>query len=154
MLWATPIVFAIGVPVNFFGHWLSSSASGKHDILPLLYGSVMWAAGFALLFTGSSLLFRGKRDAYRYTLTIDNDEMCMKLNSSASYSFLHTKRQVRRDQIRTIYERKGYLVVSKYSRLATFFRGAVLIPKQLPEYESLKNVALSWKTESREPGSL
>lgn len=150
MLWAVLLAFAIALPIHFFIDLLRPSTAGKQYIFSLLSDSAVWAAGWAILFTGSSFLFRNRRERERYVLIVDDDdEMRMTLDrSTLNFFFLHLKFQVRRDQIRAIYENKRGLVVSKYSRFGTFFLGAVWIPKKLPEYEFIKNLVLNWQSES------
>lgn len=146
-LWAVLLTFVAALSIRLFGdllwHW-------NQLTMPLFSDAVIWAAGFAVLFTGSSFLFRNRRERERYVLIIDDDEMCVKFDRSTfNFIFLHLKWKVRRDQIRAISENKRGLVISKYNRFGTFFLGAVWIPKKLPEYEFVKNLAISWKTESK-----
>jgi hypothetical protein len=37
------------------------------------------------------------------------------------------------------------LRISKHGRIGTWFWGCIWIPKALPEYEDVRNLALSWK---------
>ena len=61
------------------------------------------------------------------------------------------QRSVRRDEARTITESSGSafvapaLRVSKHGRLGTWFWGCIWIPKAVPEYEYVRELALGWK---------
>ena len=65
-------------------------------------------------------------------------------------------RKVHRGQIKTIREwktnflRDGGLMLSDRGRFGTLMWGGVWIPRTLPEYEYLKNVAEMWKTQELE----
>lgn len=60
-------------------------------------------------------------------------------------------RSVQKNSVRTVLETKGNALhapgvrISKYGRLGTFLWGCVWIPKSLPEYESIRDLALRWK---------
>jgi hypothetical protein len=60
---------------------------------------------------------------------------------------------VERDELRTVYETKGNilavptLLLSNRGRFGAFmWGGCISIPKALPEYESIRDLALSWKS--------
>jgi hypothetical protein len=61
------------------------------------------------------------------------------------------KRSVRKSEVKTVAESDGNILaapslrISKYGRLGTWFLGGIWIPRALPEYEYLRNLALSWK---------
>jgi hypothetical protein len=61
------------------------------------------------------------------------------------------ERSVRRNEVKTVVESSGSfwtapsLRISKYGRLGTWFWGGIWIPRALPEYDSVKNLALSWQ---------
>jgi len=63
------------------------------------------------------------------------------------------KRSVRKDEVRTVSEsfrnplNPPGLQISKYGSLGTFLWGCVWVPKALPDYEYVKNLALTWKAE-------
>jgi hypothetical protein len=81
-------------------------------------------------------------------ITVDGDSIVGK--SSGGF------RKVHRGQIKTIVEwktnflRDGGLMLSDRGRFGTFMWGGVWIPRTLPEYEYLKNVAEMWKTQEPE----
>jgi hypothetical protein len=60
-------------------------------------------------------------------------------------------RSVRKNEVKTVAESEGNVLtapslrISKYGRFGTWFWGCIWIPKALPEYESLKKLALSWQ---------
>ena|SRR5216683_2392264 len=61
------------------------------------------------------------------------------------------KRSVQKSEVKTVAESDGNVLaapslrISKYGRLGTWFWGGIWIPKALPEYEYLRNLALTWK---------
>ena len=61
------------------------------------------------------------------------------------------ERSVRKDELKGVAELKGNafrpagLRISKYGALGTWLWGCILIPKALPEYESVRDLALRWK---------
>jgi hypothetical protein len=64
---------------------------------------------------------------------------------------------IERNDLRTVYETKGNILTVPTLRLSNHGRfgalmmgGVVVIPKALPEYESIRGMALSWKS-SRKP---
>jgi hypothetical protein len=64
------------------------------------------------------------------------------------------KRTVRKNDVKTVTESDGSLLsapsirISKYGRFGTWFWGGIWIPKTLPEYESIRVLALNWKGHS------
>lgn len=58
---------------------------------------------------------------------------------------------LRKDEIKSVTEIEGNafrvagLEISKYGRFGRRLWGGMLIPKALPEYESVRSLALSWK---------
>ena len=58
---------------------------------------------------------------------------------------------LRKDEIKSVTEIEGNafrvagLEISKYGRFGTHLWGGILIPKALPEYESVRSLALSWR---------
>lgn len=58
---------------------------------------------------------------------------------------------LRKDEIKSVTEIEGNafrvagLEISKYGRFGTRLWGGILIPKALPEYESVRSLALSWR---------
>ncbi len=61
------------------------------------------------------------------------------------------ERSVQKDRVKTVVETEGNALVvpslriSKYGKFGTFLWGCVSIPKTLPDYESIRDLALSWK---------
>jgi len=61
------------------------------------------------------------------------------------------EKSLRKDEIKLVTETEGNafrvagLEISKYGRLGTRLWGCILIPKALPEYESVRSLALSWR---------
>lgn len=94
--------------------------------------------GFALMFEPCFL-----RWMFPYTLIVFDDRI------TARHPFY--EKSVRKDEVKRVTEINGgtlhaaALKISKYGRLGTWFWGFILIPKALPEYESVKSLALSWQ---------
>lgn len=113
--------------------------TGPHSVVVSFVSSIitglLWAVAFYFLFTKASLY---------YELIVSDDSI------SAIYQF--AEKSVRKGEIKTFKEFAGTawsaagLRISAFGRLGTFFRGYVWIPKGLPEYESLKSLAQSWKS--------
>ena len=86
------------------------------------------------------LRYRSKGD---YNVTLDGDMIVTKS--------LGGFRKVHRGEIQTVIERHenflrdGGLLLSEHGRFGTFMWGGIWIPRALPEYEYLKNVAEMWK---------
>lgn len=62
------------------------------------------------------------------------------------------QRSVRKDEARTVAESNGGILsapalrISKHGPLGTWFWGCIWIPKAVPEYEYVRDLALSWKS--------
>lgn len=93
---------------------------------------------FALLF--ETVLFKL---IFPYTLAVSDD--CI-TTIHPSY-----ERSVRKDELKSVAElnanafRAAGFRISKYGVLGTWLWGCILIPKALPEYESVRDLALRWK---------
>jgi hypothetical protein len=65
------------------------------------------------------------------------------------------KRSVRKNEVKTVAESDGNVLtapslrISKYGPFGTWFWGGIWIPRALPEYEYVRNLALSWKGRSQ-----
>lgn len=134
---AVPIVAAQIIVIQW------NARSGEHFklesfVLPVVSGLVA-----ALL---AELWEVGRN--YPYTLVVSDD--CIK----AVYP--SREKSIRKNEIRSVTETDGNafrvagLEISKYGRFGTRLWGCILIPKALPEYESVRSVALSWTY----PGSI
>ncbi len=61
------------------------------------------------------------------------------------------EKSLRKNEIKSVTEIEGNafrvagLEISKYGRFGTRLWGCILIPRALPEYESVRSVALSWR---------
>jgi hypothetical protein len=61
------------------------------------------------------------------------------------------QRSVRKSELKTVTESKGNVLrppslrISKYGWFGTFLWGEIWIPKALPEYAAIRDLALSWK---------
>jgi len=70
---------------------------------------------------------------------------------TAAHPFPWSERSIRRDELKSVWETHGNvfiapaLRISKYGRFGTWFWGGIWIPKALPEYEVIRDLALSWK---------
>jgi hypothetical protein len=97
---------------------------------------------FALMFEPISLKWN-----FPYTLIVFDD--CI----TAQHPF--SEKSVRKDEVKRVTEVNGSafhgaaLQISKYGRLGTWLWGSIWIPKALPEYESVRDLALSWKGSSK-----
>jgi hypothetical protein len=88
------------------------------------------------------------RQYFPYTLVVSDDSITVVYPTS--------EKTVRKAEVKTVSEtrgntlRGGALRISKYGRLGTWFWGCIWIPKALPEYESIKALALSWRGPTRD----
>ena len=119
------------ITLNVLGpSWFSS---GHPDIPGAIISSVFFA------FVSVALIKRN----LNYKVVVSED--CI--------SALHPwfKRSVRKNEVKTVAESEGSiwtapsLRISKYGPFGTWFWGYIWIPKALPEYDSVKNLALSWQ---------
>jgi hypothetical protein len=137
------MLIAIGPYVSMDLAWRWLNLSHPRESMPsTILRSVFQGTIVGLAFIWIEQAQREKQ----YELVVDEHQM------STRYSFFSHPR-VRRDQVRTIIEKRSGLFLSERSRIGMGFLGGLWIPKTLPEYESLKSLALSWKTKSRTPGS-
>jgi len=98
-------------------------------------GGVIFALLFELVFT---------RRNFPWTLVVTDD--CI--------TAIHPgyERSVRIHEVNRVAEINGNafhgaaLRISKYGALGTWLWGCILIPKALPEYESIRHLALRWKS--------
>jgi hypothetical protein len=80
---------------------------------------------------------------FPYTLAVSDD--CIRV------VYPSREKSFRKDEIKLVTETEGNafrvagLEISKYGRLGTRFWGGILIPKTIPEYESVRRLALSWR---------
>ncbi len=73
----------------------------------------------------------------RYKVLVDDDAICTLNRGSAS--------SVLRGQIRTIWEKKDGLYLSGRKGFPAHWGGYVWIPRELPEFDALKDLAATWK---------
>jgi hypothetical protein len=92
---------------------------------------------FALLFV---LLYVKRNLAYEVIVSDD----CV----TAAHPWV--ERSVRKNEVKSVWETRGNvfiapaLRISKYGRFETWFWGGIWIPKALPGYEVIRDLALSW----------
>ena len=111
---------------------------GSRSIVSSVIHGVVTAAFLALFF-----FFAWLRPNMNYDLIVSDESI------SAVHPWFD--RCVRKGEVRTVIEAAGNaltppaLRVSKFGRIGTFLWGCVWIPKALPEYETVKALAESWK---------
>jgi hypothetical protein len=114
--------------------------------LGFLWGFIVAAISglvFAVMFEPISLKLN-----FPYTLVVLDD--CIRV-LHPSY-----EKSVRKDEVKRVTEINGSafhgaaLQISKYGKFGTWLCGCILIPKALPEYESVKELAMSWKACTRD----
>jgi hypothetical protein len=107
----------------------------------LLLADLIQAVITGVLFAVAMMAFYYRNLSYK--IVVAND----------SITAIHPlfRRSVGKNFVKTVAETKGNVLVapsvriSKYGRFGTFFWGCVCIPKALPESESIRDLALSWK---------
>ena len=130
---AVPIIAAEYLLFQWKAH------SGEHFKLEGFVEAAVWGIVGPLL---AELWQVGSN--YPYTLVVSDD--CI----TAVYP--NREKSLRKNEIRSVTEIEGNffrvagLEISKYGRFGTrLWGGCILIPKALPEYESVRSVALSWR---------
>lgn len=108
-------------------------------------GNHWWLAGEAVL---AGLMFAFVMTAFsernlRYKVIVSDDSI-----TAVHLWFRHS---VQRKCVRSVVETRGNaltapaLRISKHGRFGMFLWGSVWIPRSLPEYESIRSLALNWK---------
>jgi len=130
------IVVCIAAAEVFNIQW--NAHSGKHLKLSSFVLAVISGVVVALL----TELWEVARN-FPYTLVASDD--CIRV------VYPGREKSLRKDEIKSITETEGNafriagLEISKYGRFGTRLWGCILIPKALPEYESVRSLALSWR---------
>ena len=112
--------------------------SGASSVIGNLIQSMVTGVLFALVF-----FFAFLKPNMNYDLIVSDESI------SAVHPWFD--RGVRKGEVRTVVETAGNaltpaaLRLSKFRRIGTFLWGCVWIPRALPEYESIKALAESWK---------
>ena len=94
-----------------------------------------------ILFAVGMVAFSNRNLSYKIVVTDD------------SIKAIHPwfERSVQKDRVKTVAETRGNALlapsirISKYGPIGTWLWGCVSIPKSLPESESIRDLALSWK---------
>src|SRR5579863_2775160 len=114
--------------------WPSSAPPQRlADSIRAIIGGIVFGPSFVLIM--------------RRTLTY---EVSVSADSVTQQGF-GIRRSVRREEARTITESSGSafsvpaLRISRHGRLGTWFWGCIWIPKAIPEYEYIRELALGWK---------
>ena len=124
--------FAV-VDMLFRAPW-SSSTHLLWDFSRAAISGVIFALVFVLL---------GLKRSLTYDVLVSDD--CI----TAAHPWF--ERSVRKDEVKSVWETHGNafiapaLRISKYGRFGTWFWGGIWIPKALPGYEVIRDLALSWK---------
>lgn len=119
--------------------WPSSMSSG-HPLEGII-GAVI--SGIIFAFVSVALIKRN----LNYRVVVSDDYI------TAVHS--RYERSVRKNEVKTVAESDGNVLtapslrISKYGRFGTWFWGGIWIPRALPEYEYVRNLALSWKGRSQ-----
>lgn len=129
---AIPVIAAEILAIQWNAHF------GEHFNLKSFVLTVVIGVGAAVL---AELWEVGRN--YPYTLVVSDDFV------KAVYPT--REKSIRKNEIRSVTETEGNafrvagLEISKYGRFGTRLWGCILIPKALPEYESVRIVALNWR---------
>ena len=127
------IYVAVGVILTKFWPTLGSESIPRRII-----SGAVWAAAF----TWAASKFGNKLDL-PYELVVRDDEI------TAQYAIAF--KTIHRGKVRTILERGRWLshrpgiVASERGKLGAWMWGGVFIPQDLPEYERLRDMILSWR---------
>jgi hypothetical protein len=121
----------------------STSGTLLRDWKLWLFWPGIFAPGLFLLL--DKMLFKSNLG---YDVIVSDDRII------ARYSWIEAS--VERKDLRTVYETKGNILavptlrLSNHGRFGAAMGGVVVIPRALPEYASIRDLALSWKS-SRKP---
>lgn len=132
---------------------------------------LLWAGGFAALQVVSDLLFPSLSSGERWLdfaeavvsglifaalmLVLAKRSFDYKIVvSDDSITAVHPWFQysVQRNRVRTIIETRGSILsepalrISKYGRIGMWFLGGIWIPRTVPQYDSIRSLALQWRT--------
>lgn len=127
------IYVAVGVMLTKFWPSLSSESIPRR-----IFSGAVWAGAFT--WTISKF---GYGLGSHYDLVVGEDEI------TAQYAVAF--KTVHKGRVRTILERGRWLsnrpgiVASERGKLGAWFWGGVFIPQDLPEYEHLREMILSWR---------
>jgi hypothetical protein len=118
--------------------WPSTHSSHllRHSIEGVVLGTVV----------GLSFSLRLPKRFASYTLTVS--DACV---TCVFDSWLLSRRSIRREEAKMVIETDGGILavpglrISKYGRLGTWFWGCVWIPKTIPDYGYVRDLAFSWK---------
>jgi hypothetical protein len=122
---------------EIIGFWWNAHR-GEHPKL-----SSFVSSGFVGIVTALLTDLWERQRKFPYTLVVSDD--CIRVVYPSG------EKSLRKDEIKSVTETEGGtfrvpgLRISKYGRLGTWFWGCITIPKALPEYESLRSLALSWR---------
>lgn len=100
---------------------------------------------FLGVFTVVEGVFRFSKWNLEYTVVVSDDSI-----TAAHWLF---KRSIQRNCVRTVIETRGNaftpaaLRISKHGRFGMWLWGSISIPRELPEYESIRTLVLSWRTD-------
>jgi hypothetical protein len=128
-------VLKIGVPyaaLCFAIEYFWPGKSVRESLVSMIVSAIFQAAIFALILAAS-----GSTMLSKYEITVSEEEM------SAKGSVI--PRSVHRGKVRTLIERRRGLMISERGRVGTFLWGGMWIPREINEYELLKDLAVSWK---------
>jgi len=103
-------------------------------------GAVISGIIFALLFV---LVFTKRVLTYELVVS---DDCITRLHPWPGFG-----RSVRKNEAKTVAETDGNILtapalrISKHGRFRTWLWGSIWIPKALPEYQSIRDLAMNWK---------
>jgi hypothetical protein len=126
-------------PLVHFLRSAPTSGSLLHEWWWMISGAM---GMFVFLFLIDKMLFKSNLG---FDVIVSDDRII------ARYPWIEVS--VERDELRTVYETKGNILAVPTLRLSNHGRfgalmlgGCISIPKALPEYESIRDLALSWES--------
>jgi hypothetical protein len=125
------VIAAIYAPVYFVVHVANQRAWAPAYARPGLASNLILTAIQTIIFSCAIVWFTERR-VTELEIFVDDDRICVR------------NQCITRGQVKTVVERKNGILLSDRGRLATYLFGGVWIPRQLPAYEHLKSLALSW----------
>lgn len=124
-------IAAVYAPLYYIVHVANEHAWAPAHSRPSLASNLILTAVQTALFSCALVWLLDRRVA-AIEIYVDDDTISVQGQS------------VHRGLVRTVIERRGGVMLSERSHLATLLFGGVWIPRQLPAYEHLKNLGKSW----------
>lgn len=143
----TALLFAVILFALRFG-WHVWEGSGYEQHWSVIEIAI-WSAAVAILLA----VFPTAPRVPAYKLLVDDNSITGVSQYGGWMKWFQTRRTVRKGSVRSIFnvpaigDRPGGVGISERSQLGARMWGFVYVPKSMPEFEDLKRLAESWRSE-------